>query len=130
MVKPTIFLVSGSWHGPESYCLVTPFLEQAGYSLASVRLPSTLTTPGKAATWEDDCTILRTHITSVEGSVVVVCHSYAGAVVTESLKGLESKVKAIVYLCAYMLQEGEAIYTSDSSSNTENSPWDLVDVQV
>lgn len=112
MPKPTLVLVPGSWHRPSCFSLLIPHLERQGYSVVGLSLPSVGTTPGKAATFEDDCTALREAIGKVNGDVVVICHSYGGAVTTQALKGLNHKVKVIVYLCAYML--GEHVCISDT----------------
>ena len=47
---------------------------------------------------------------TIDGPVVLVGHSYGGAVITEAAAGL-NKVKALVYVAAFALDKGEGAAT-------------------
>lgn len=49
---------------------------------------------------------MRSRITSTEGSIVLVGHSYGGAVITNAVKDNEN-VKALVYVAAFAPDAGE-----------------------
>lgn len=124
MSKPTIVLVHGAYHRASSYDPIVPLLKERGYSVAAVELPSSGSKPGKAAHLADDRAAVRALIESVAGDVVVVTHSYGGFVVTHGLDGLDHKVKALVYLCAYMPEVG----TNTLDNTTRSSDGFRIDV--
>ena len=58
---------------------------------------------------EDDVAVTRRVIDGLDGPVVLVGHSYGGAVITEA--GLHDKVTALVYVCAFGPDKGESVNT-------------------
>jgi pimeloyl-ACP methyl ester carboxylesterase len=88
-LKPTLLFVHGAWHTPECWARVIPLVEAQHYKCVSVRLPSVNSNPPKRL--EDDIQAVRTAIqseTSQGNDVVLVVHSYGGAVSSSALKGL------------------------------------------
>jgi pimeloyl-ACP methyl ester carboxylesterase len=65
--------------------------------------------PAQLGDMYDDARAIRETVESVGGPVVVVAHSYGGAPTTQALVGLESVVKRIVYLNAFMPDVGESV---------------------
>jgi pimeloyl-ACP methyl ester carboxylesterase len=57
----------------------------------------------------DDADNLRRTLAGIDGEVLVVAHSYGGAVATEGAAGADN-VARIVYLTAFMLDEGESLF--------------------
>jgi pimeloyl-ACP methyl ester carboxylesterase len=57
----------------------------------------------------DDAATTRDVLDSVEGPVVLVGHSYGGAVITEA--GNHEKVAALVYITAFAPDQGESVNT-------------------
>lgn len=55
----------------------------------------------------DDVAITRRAIASANGNVVLVGHSYGGAVITEA--GVDPKVKSLVYIAAFAPGRGESV---------------------
>src|SRR5580692_4469459 len=53
--------------------------------------------------------VVLVHGGFVDGSVVLVGHSYGGAVITEA--GLDDKVSALVYIAAFAPDKGESVNT-------------------
>jgi pimeloyl-ACP methyl ester carboxylesterase len=89
--KPTLVLVPGAWHTPEAWNKVTSLLEAKGYECIPVILPSTLSNP--STTFFDDIKAVRDAIISEtrQGrNVVVVVHSYGGAVGCSAVKDMTS----------------------------------------
>jgi pimeloyl-ACP methyl ester carboxylesterase len=110
MAEPiTVVLVPGGWHGAWCFDSFLPYLHKLGFETVAITLPSSQATPGNTITLEDDCQILRNAVESAGGKVVVACHSYGGVVTAQALNGLEGKVKALVYMCAFMPEEGEGL---------------------
>nr|WP_198168281.1 alpha/beta fold hydrolase [Herbidospora yilanensis] len=60
-----------------------------------------------------DSAYLREFLTTVEGPIVLVGHSYGGAVITGAATG-NTKVKSLVYVAAYALEEGESVAAANT----------------
>jgi pimeloyl-ACP methyl ester carboxylesterase len=102
--RPTIMLVHGAWHGSWCWAALRPHLHDRGFTTAVVDNPS-VTTPGSDLA--ADGANLRRALDAVEGPVVVVGHSYGGAVV--SAAGVHPNVERLVYLTAFALDTGESL---------------------
>lgn len=98
-VKPTIILVHGAFADGSSWNKVIPILQKKGYQTISVQNPLT--------SLEDDVAFVNRAIAEVNGSVVLVGHSWGGAVITQA--GNDDKVKSLVYVAAYAPDEGESL---------------------
>ncbi|KAH8669671.1 Alpha/beta hydrolase fold-1 [Tricladium varicosporioides] len=87
--NPTLILVPGAWHLPAYFSKIIPLLTSKSFTCIPFSLPSTNGT--NTVTLLDDITALRTVIigeTSEGRDVVLVVHSYGGAVGASALKGL------------------------------------------
>jgi len=72
-----------------------------GYRVAVVQNPT--------LSLDDDAAVTRRVIDGLDGLVVLVGHSYGGAVITEA--GLHEKVTALVYIAAFAPDKGESVNT-------------------
>jgi len=97
--KPTIILVHGAFADGSSWNKVIPILQKRGYQAIAVQNP--LTSLG------DDVAAVERAISEVKGKVILVGHSWGGAVITQA--GNNDKVKALVYVAAYAPSEGQSI---------------------
>jgi len=87
--KPTLIFVPGAWHTAQTWSKVTTLLEAKHYTCICVTLPSTLSEPN--TTFFDDIKAVRDPIiaeTTAGRNVVVIVHSYGGAVGCSAVKGL------------------------------------------
>jgi len=98
--KPSIVLVHGAFADGSSWRHVIPLLEREGFEVTAVQNPLT--------SFAEDTAMTRRVIDAQKGSVVVVGHSYGGAVITAAAAG-SPNVKALVYVTAYAPDAGEAI---------------------
>jgi pimeloyl-ACP methyl ester carboxylesterase len=89
--KPTIVLVHGASESAASWEYVVPILKKDGYKVIAVENP--LSSLG------EDIATTRKVIRAQQNPVVVVGHSYGGAVITGAAAG-SLNVKALVYLAA------------------------------
>ena len=71
----------------------------------------------------DDARFVRDAIAAAGGETVVVGHSYGGVVITEGAAGAEG-VRHLVYLTAFMLDEGESLATITGSTPPD---WQIAD---
>ena len=97
-MKTTVVLVHGAFADGSSWGDVIPGLEQAGYEVIAVQNPLT--------SYADDVATTRRVIDAQKGDVVLVGHSYGGAVITKAGLGAWN-VKALVYVAAFAPDEGE-----------------------
>ena len=98
--KPTVVLVHGAFADSSGWEAVTQRLLDAGYPVLAFSNP--LRGP------ISDAAYLRDFLSTVTGPVVLVGHSYGGAVITNAATG-NPNVKALVYVAAYALDEGESV---------------------
>ena len=96
-----VVLVHGGFVDGSGWQGVYDLLRQDGYQVAVVQNP-TLSLQGDAAA-------TRMAIDAQDGPVVLVGHSYGGAVITES--GTHDKVAALVYIAGFMPDAGESVNT-------------------
>jgi pimeloyl-ACP methyl ester carboxylesterase len=89
--KPAIVLVHGAFADASSWSKVIPILQKDGYYVTAVQIPLT--------SLEDDIVVTKRVIDAQKGPVVVVGHSYAGAVITGAAGG--ANVKSLVYVDAF-----------------------------
>ena len=101
---PTVVLVHGAWHGAWCWDEVAVRLRADGRAVVAVDLPSV----ADSGDMYDDARVVRDAIGAIDGDSVVVGHSYGGIVITEAVAGLEG-VRHLVYLTAFMLDEGESL---------------------
>jgi pimeloyl-ACP methyl ester carboxylesterase len=98
--KPTIVLVHGSWADASSWTDVVKRLQRAGYQVFAP--------PNPLRSLSGDAEYLRTFLSTVLGPIVLVGHSYGGAVITNAATG-NPNVKALVYVDAFAPDEGEQV---------------------
>ena len=100
----TILLVHGAWHGDWCWDAVVECLHADGVATAVVDNPS-VATPGSDLHADGDN--VRAALDAIIGPVVLVGHSYGGAVITDA--GAHPNVSRLVYLTAFALDEGESV---------------------
>ncbi|MFD3335947.1 alpha/beta fold hydrolase [Streptomyces sp. NPDC058700] len=96
---PTVVLVHGAFADASSFARVIPELTAAGLKAVAPAVPN--------RSLVDDAAYIASVIRAVDGPVILVGHSYGGAVIT--LAGTEDNVRALVYLAGYALEEGESL---------------------
>jgi pimeloyl-ACP methyl ester carboxylesterase len=96
-----VVLVHGGFVDGSGWQPVYRLLTKDGYNVSVVQNP-TLSLAGDAAA-------TRMIIDAQDGPVVLVGHSYGGAVITEA--GTNSKVMALVYIAAFAPDKGESVNT-------------------
>lgn len=107
----TVVLVHGAWHGSWCWASTLAGLDDRGVPAVAVDLPG------------PDLHTDADHVRSVLDGVgpdgaVLAGHSYGGAVITDA--GAHSAVRHLVYLCAFVLDEGET--TADRATAWPEEP--------
>lgn len=98
--KATIVLVHGAFADASSWTAVIPLLQQEGYKVVAVQ--------NALASLAGDVETTKRAIDAQRGPIVVVGHSYGGAVITGAAAG-NANVKALVYVAAFAPEVGEPI---------------------
>jgi len=99
--KPTIVLVHGAFADSSSWDGVVADLTRDGYHVVAAANPLR----GLAS----DAAAVRTVINAIPGPVILVGHSYGGAVISTAAEGA-ANVKALVYVAAFAPEVGESIF--------------------
>ena len=97
--NPTVVLVHGAFADASSYARVIPELLADGFDVVAPALPN--------RSLISDAAYIASFVRQIPGPVVLVGHSYGGAVIT--VAGVEDNVKALVYLAGYALEQGESL---------------------
>ncbi len=98
--KPNILLVHGAWADGSSWGKLILHLKEAGYHVVATQQPLTSLT--------EDAEIVKRACEALEGDVLLVGHSYGGAVITEAAHECPNVV-GLVYLAAFALDKGESL---------------------
>ena len=98
--KPTIVLVHGAWADSSGWAAEISAFRTLGYD--------TLTVANPLRGLTSDAAYVRSVIDTVPGPVVLVGHSYGGAVITGAAAGA-TNVAALVYIAAFVPDEGEPV---------------------
>jgi pimeloyl-ACP methyl ester carboxylesterase len=101
----SVVLVHGAWHGAWCWDRVVDGLAARDVPVVVVDLPGHGDDPGPFGDLHSDADRVRQVLGTLERPVVLVGHSYGGAVITEA--GDTASVSHLVYLCALALDEGE-----------------------
>jgi pimeloyl-ACP methyl ester carboxylesterase len=106
--KPTVVIVHGAWTDAGSFSDVQQRLQRDGYTVLDFANPLRSLSGDSA-----ELTSFLQHRTS--GPVVLVGHSYGGAVITEAATS-DPDVTALVYVDAFVPEEGESLLQLLSSA--------------
>jgi pimeloyl-ACP methyl ester carboxylesterase len=98
--KPTVVLVHGAWANGSSWNGEVARLQHAGYT---VDVP-----PNPLRGLASDSAYLASYLKTVTGPIILVGHSYGGAVITNAATG-NAEVKALVYVDGYLPAQGDTI---------------------
>jgi pimeloyl-ACP methyl ester carboxylesterase len=96
---PTVVLVHGAFADASSFARVIPELLADEVPVVAPAVPN--------RSLAGDAAYIASVVGQIDGPVVLVGHSYGGAVIT--VAGVEDNVKALVYLAGYALGEGESL---------------------
>jgi pimeloyl-ACP methyl ester carboxylesterase len=112
--KQTFVLVHGAWGGGWAWKKVDSLLTNKKHQVYRV----TLTGLGERSHLLSDKVSLDTHIQDVVNTilfenlhnVVLLGHSYGGAVITGVMDRIPDRIARVIYVDAHLPQDGEAIY--------------------
>ena len=97
--SPTVVLVHGAFADASSFARVIPGLIARGLDVVAPAVPN--------RSLLGDSAYIASIVRQLPGPVILVGHSYGGAVIT--VAGMEDNVRALVFLAGYALEEGESL---------------------
>jgi pimeloyl-ACP methyl ester carboxylesterase len=98
--KANIMLVHGAWADATCWSKVILLLQAKGFNVTAGQIPLT--------SLSDDIAVTRRLLSTFKEPTVLVGHSYGGAVITGAATETP-QVKALVYITAFGLDEGESL---------------------
>lgn len=96
--RPTVVLVHGAWADTSSWSEVVQSLQARGYPVVATANP--------LRSLSGDSDYLAARLKTIKGPIVLVGHSYGGAVITNAAAG-NPNVKSLVYIAAFAPDKGE-----------------------
>lgn len=105
-----VILVHGAWHGAWAWDRVLPLLAAAGVEATAIDLPGHGDDSGPFGDLHADAARLSRELDGLGSNVVLVGHSYGGAVITEA--GVHHAVEHLVYVASFVLDAGESCTTA------------------
>jgi pimeloyl-ACP methyl ester carboxylesterase len=94
-----VLLIHGAWADGSSWSKAIPLLQAKGIHVVALQL--------RLTSLADDVATTKRAIALQDGPVILVGHSYGGAVITEA--GNDPKVVGLVYVAAFAPAEGESV---------------------
>jgi pimeloyl-ACP methyl ester carboxylesterase len=98
--KPTIVLVHGAFADASGWTGVIKNLQRDGFPVLAPANP--------LRSLQGDAEYVRGVLATIAGPIVLVGHSYGGAVITNAATDV-ANVSALVYICGFALDEGEPV---------------------
>ena len=103
--KPTIVLVHGAFADSSGWSQVGTALQAEGYPVIA------FSNPLRGLPYDSD--YLRSFLETIPGPIVLVGHSYGGAVITNAATD-NPNVKSLVYIAAYALDKDEFVAAANA----------------
>lgn len=104
--RPTVVLVNGAWANNAAWSGVIERLQTEGYTVVAP--------PNPLQSLKGDAATIADLLETIKGPIVLVGHSYGGAVITNAATG-NRNVKALVYVDAFAPARGESALGLDST---------------
>lgn len=118
-MKPVILIVTGAWHIPEHYSLLSSQLRHRGYTVECPLHKTNNNAQPPNATLDGDIEQIRAlanHYLEDGKDLVALMHSYGGIIGTSAFSGLGPNdrpgkvcVKALIYVCSFIPVEDESL---------------------
>lgn len=109
--KKTVVLVHGAFADGSSWEKIIPFLQKQGLNVVAVQNP--------LSSLADDVAAARRAIEAAPGEVILVGHSWGGAVITQA--GVDPKVSALVFVAAFAPSKNQS--TNETQKDFPKPEW-------
>jgi pimeloyl-ACP methyl ester carboxylesterase len=109
----TYLLIHGAWHGGWCWRKIAPLLEAKGHEVLAPDLPGhgDDRTPAASVTLQS----YTDRICEIAGAqmepVILAGHSMGGVAITQAAENCPEKIRALVYVCAFLPRDGDTLMT-------------------
>jgi pimeloyl-ACP methyl ester carboxylesterase len=109
--QKTYVLVHGAWHPESSWNEVRFLLEHAGHKVITVQLQGLGNdpTPVETVAFQDHVSKVENTVAQQTGAVILVGHSYAGAVISQVGEDIPQRIQKLIYVSGFMLADSETV---------------------
>jgi pimeloyl-ACP methyl ester carboxylesterase len=125
--QPLVVLTHGAWHGAWCWAALQAELDRRGVASMAIDLPGHGCSTLPFSDLHGDAQHVVDVVARLGRRVVLVGHSYGGAVITEAAHHIEKAMPAgithLVYLAAFCLDAGESVM--DLARHESGGPVDL-----
>ncbi|NKB98965.1 MAG: alpha/beta fold hydrolase [Pseudomonadales bacterium] len=117
-------LVHGAWEESRAWQSVTPILQEHGHTVDAIDLPGhgSNMQPIAKMTMENYISTVVESIKAVDQPVVLVAHSMTGSVVSQVAERIPELIERLVYVAAFLLENGGTILAAMQSDDGEFLP--------
>jgi len=125
----TFILIHGAFGGAWRWEKVVPLLEKAGHKVIAPDLPGhgekcEATTEG--LTLKSYTDFVTEILDRQPAPVILVGHSMAGMIISQVAEYRPEKIKKLVYLCAFLLKDGESLRSRGGGHHDPiNAPYEV-----
>jgi len=112
----TFVLVHGSWQASFAWDDVKQQLEKQGHQVIALELQGhgTDNSPIAEATLANYVSRVKTVINAVNGKVILVGHSFGGAIITQTATEIPNKIEKLVYIAGFVPPSGKSVFELSS----------------
>ena len=124
----TYVLVHGAWHGAWCWHKLVPEINSLGHRAVTLDLPGhgNDTTPRESITLKNYATRIIQVLDAINEKVVLVGHSMGGMAISAAAQRRPERLKALVYLSAFLPRNGESLYSIEERNPRPSVPVNLV----
>lgn len=123
MSKQTYVLIHGDWHGAWSWERVATALQGQGHTVVATDLPGHGKNEPNPKSVSMNAYV--NHVVNVlekqAEPVILVGHGLSGVVISQVAERCPWRVQQLVYVCAYLLPNGESAYNAMRADNYSNA---------
>jgi pimeloyl-ACP methyl ester carboxylesterase len=118
----TFVLVHGAWHGGWCWHKVVARLEARGHYVAAPDMPGhgIDRAPIEAVTMDTIVAKIGAAIDAAPGPVVLVGHSYGGAVISQTAEQYADRIARLVFVAAYSPRDGQSTSEAAAEGTTDS----------
>jgi pimeloyl-ACP methyl ester carboxylesterase len=111
MQTPTFLLVHGSWQASWSWQAVRDRLQAGGYRTLAPSLPGHAPGDDRASVSFADyeLSVLQALDHETDGPVVLVGHSFGGAIISRIAELRAERCQSLIYYCGFVPRDGESV---------------------
>ncbi len=131
-MKPNIVLCRGAFADETAWTRIAPVLRQSGATVTVVTLPGHSDDDSEragAATLADYVSAVNAKIDEAGGAVLLVGHSMGGVAITQTGEAYPEKIRALLYLSAYLPEDGKALQDYAQDPESKLGPGLQIDAQ-